>query len=140
MKAAEELKRLEDKIRTGALPPDEPLFVLRARDTAAEFAVRHWANSAKELGAPEAKWREAVSLADQMRDWPVKQVPGHRRYRVDLGYRDDNGVYRQIIDITVTRASISEAITATLAAYWDGSVYAAYSPVIRAEEASPQGD
>lgn len=48
---------------------DEPLFVLRAQDRAAPAAVRDWAARAFNLGAPEAKVREAMDLAVEMEQW-----------------------------------------------------------------------
>lgn len=78
MKAQEELQRLQQKLASGDLPPDEPLFVLRARDRFAAELVRRWGYRVGRHyeTVPEAKLDEAFALAQAMDDWPVKQVPG----------------------------------------------------------------
>lgn len=53
----------------GRARDDEPVFVLRARDSIAADLVRIWAFRAQTLGAPSAKVREAFDLADQMDKW-----------------------------------------------------------------------
>ena len=54
--------------------PDEPIFVLRAKDARAAMAVRHWATMAHGLHEPE-KLQEAEALAQQMDDWRKRNVP-----------------------------------------------------------------
>lgn len=76
MKAVEELERLREKIESGDMPEDEPVFVLRARDLLAAGAVTSWAVCAKQLKAPQERVDAALNLAEQMRKWPKKQVPG----------------------------------------------------------------
>lgn len=54
--------------------PDEPIFVLRAKDRLAPQAVRLWAQMA--YGAHEAeKVDEAMQLADRMEKWRAQNVP-----------------------------------------------------------------
>ena len=48
---------------------DEPLFVLRAKDRVAPAAVRDWAERARKVGAPEARWSEAMDCARRMEAW-----------------------------------------------------------------------
>ena len=76
MRAADEIKRLQEKLDSGDIHPDEPLFTLRARDAVAAGIVRQWANKALSAGASTAKVAGAKELANLMDVWPVKQVPG----------------------------------------------------------------
>jgi hypothetical protein len=76
MRAIDEVKRLIDKIASGDLPSDEPLFVLRARDCTAAEHVHRWADRAERQGTPPDKISEARTLAESMERWPVIQVPG----------------------------------------------------------------
>ena len=82
MKATEEIDRLLCKIQDGDMPPDEPVFVLRARDLLAAGAVTCWAQTARALDVPIERINEAMALAEKMRQWPVKQVPGRPETRV----------------------------------------------------------
>lgn len=96
MTAAEEAKRLAEKIASGELPPDEPLFVFRARDCYAARAVRYWLgmlrDARKEIDGDEAidtraidgKLVEGEEQADRMMAWPIKQVPGLPGSRVNV--------------------------------------------------------
>lgn len=55
---------------------DEPIFVLRAQDMCADFAVERWAEAASAtLGADHPKIKEAMALAEQMRAWPTRKMP-----------------------------------------------------------------
>lgn len=54
--------------------PDEPIFVLRAKDTVASQTVRHWATMAEGMHEPE-KLQEARKLADEMDAWYAKNFP-----------------------------------------------------------------
>lgn len=54
---------------------DEPIFVLRANDALAETTVRHWAAVAVVRGVDGQKIKEALDVADAMRDWPRKKLP-----------------------------------------------------------------
>ena len=76
MQAELEIARLVEKLESGDIPSEEPLFVLRGQDQTAAIAVRLWAMRAKELGTPRLKCLEALRLSDDMDQWPVKQVPG----------------------------------------------------------------
>jgi len=55
--------------------PDEPVFVLRARDIIAPEIVREWAYRAQCEGAPIEKCDDARRIADAMEQWQI----GHRR-------------------------------------------------------------
>lgn len=48
---------------------DEPVFVLRAQDAAAPYAVLAWASHAEDLGSPPEKVGEARRLARSMLAW-----------------------------------------------------------------------
>ncbi|QDU03110.1 hypothetical protein V6x_28220 [Gimesia chilikensis] len=91
MKASIELEWLQKKIESGDMSPDEPLFVLRARDIFASKVVREWVELANETcfsvaadaPVPFGKIREAENLANEMDAWPIKQTPGRPDTRVD---------------------------------------------------------
>jgi hypothetical protein len=53
--------------------PDEPIFVLRARDLLAPDTIRYWAMLAKASGVNTAKWQEAQVCAKQMEEWSGKR-------------------------------------------------------------------
>ena len=89
MRAAKEIKRLQEKIESGEMHPDEPVFTLRAQDRLASEVVRFWAIEAENAGCPELKLTDAVALAVQMDDWPVKQTPGLPDTRVDSSKKCD---------------------------------------------------
>lgn len=59
-----------------ALPPDEPVFVLRGRDGLAADIVQRWAVAADRAGSPKKKVESAYAVAHHMKKWPVKRVPG----------------------------------------------------------------
>lgn len=77
MNAQEEIQRLQQKLASGDLPPDEPLFVLRAQDRFAAELVRYWGMRVgrHHESPPREKVLEAYDIARAMDDWPVKQVP-----------------------------------------------------------------
>jgi hypothetical protein len=52
--------------------PDEPIFVLRAKDVLAPHVVLYWACEAMKQGTPLDKVAEAVGLVEEMRDWQAK--------------------------------------------------------------------
>jgi len=90
MKASEELKRMQAKIASGDMSPDEPLFVLRAQDYLSGDTVRFWAELARECFVPSAKVDEAEQHSLVMDAWPIKQVAGRPETRttaekIDLG-------------------------------------------------------
>jgi len=49
--------------------PDEPMFILLARDKDAPALVDHWANKREADGEDEAKVAEARLCAENMRQW-----------------------------------------------------------------------
>jgi hypothetical protein len=74
---AEELALMaEGKGCLGKAADDEPLFVLRAHDPAAAFAVRVWCQLARQaaLHEPE-KIDDATALADKMVEWRLRNAP-----------------------------------------------------------------
>lgn len=76
MRAAAEIANLQAKVASGTLDPDEPIFVLRARDVLAAGLVYQWATLAEEAECPQEKLDEARACAAQMDAWPVKRSPG----------------------------------------------------------------
>lgn len=53
--------------------PDEPMFVLLARDIGAPETIRWWAHREARVGAqPFEKIQEAYDLADAMIEWRKK--------------------------------------------------------------------
>ncbi len=52
--------------------PDEPIFVLRAKDVLAPSVVRDWAYKALLAGTPLAKVKEALECSMAMGDWAFK--------------------------------------------------------------------
>lgn len=48
---------------------DEPVFILRPRDSVAADTVRHWAELAQEAGAEEHLVDAAMEWADEMETW-----------------------------------------------------------------------
>jgi hypothetical protein len=71
------IKRDELKSPTSCLNkagPEEPVFVLRAKDALAAQTVRHWATMAHDEHEP-AKLQEALKLADEMDAWRRKNAP-----------------------------------------------------------------
>lgn len=53
----------------GRSQPDEPVFVLCARDRAASMIVREWAQLVDKMGGSEAKTFDARRIADDMERW-----------------------------------------------------------------------
>lgn len=61
----------------GRSAPDEPVFILVARDRTASKTVRFWAQAAKDAGCQnEEKIAEAMRLATQMDDWRERHGGG----------------------------------------------------------------
>lgn len=54
--------------------PDEPVFVLRAKDPFAAQAVRLWAAMAEGTHEPD-KVHEALKLAETMEEWREARMP-----------------------------------------------------------------
>lgn len=71
------LKRLELSEPMSCLNkahPDEPVFVLRAKDPMAPMTLRHWATMA--MGThEEAKRKSAMDLANEMEKYRAKNFP-----------------------------------------------------------------
>ena len=84
MKAQDEIERLQQKLNNGSLPPDEPLFVLRAQDMYADEFVLAWADRCERAGTPAKKIEEARLLAAQMDLWSPRRIPGQPGSIADL--------------------------------------------------------
>lgn len=52
--------------------PDEPMFVLLARDASAPALVRRWAEQRQFTEGEMAKVKEAMDCADAMEQWRVR--------------------------------------------------------------------
>ena len=85
MRAKEEIALLHAKMADGSLPEDEPLFVLRAKDCHAAEIVRAWVARCNYFNhrVPQEKLDEALSLAERMDAWPIKQIPGRPETKTD---------------------------------------------------------
>lgn len=70
--AREDYNRIQDPM--GLIPEDEPVFLLRAQDTAAADTIEFWATLNEERGGDPKASRLARLHADRMRLWP-KQKP-----------------------------------------------------------------
>ena len=70
--AREDYNRIQDP--AGLIPADEPVFLLRAQDKLACFAVAYYAEMCKQNQAPEVA-AKAQTHADRMAAWPKKKVP-----------------------------------------------------------------
>lgn len=67
---------LEGKGCLGKAAPNEPVFILRAQDLHADYAVECWADAAAVmLGRDHPKVQEALALAASMRNWPNRKLP-----------------------------------------------------------------
>lgn len=58
-----------------AAEPDEPMFVLLARDRFAPRLIEHWASLREEHGEDSAKIAEARACAQSMREWRTRNRP-----------------------------------------------------------------
>lgn len=83
MEAFKEINRLREKMLSGDLDPEEPIFTLRGRDALAPGVVEFWCALATGFGTPAHKLAEARALAEKMRSWPIKQYPGRDDTRTD---------------------------------------------------------
>ena len=57
--------------------PDEPVFVLRAKDVCAAQAIRYWCSLRVDFGknvSLDDQITEALGLAKQMDDWRARQA------------------------------------------------------------------
>jgi len=57
----------------GLIPEDEPVFLLRAQDVCAPFAVLEWAFQAERHGASGLMVESAKKHAALMRDWQTER-------------------------------------------------------------------
>lgn len=73
----EQLDELRTELANGDLgpgiPPEEPVFLLRAKDIAAPRVVAYWAEAAELAGADPKMVFMAQDHAVKMNDWQVKQ-------------------------------------------------------------------
>ncbi len=53
----------------GLIPEDEPVFLLRAQDVCAPFAVKEWAFQAERHGVDTRMVEAAKKQAEVMQDW-----------------------------------------------------------------------
>ena len=65
--AIEYLKQLNNQ--------NEPVFVLRGRDTLAESVILFWVREAIRCGVPTMKIHGATGIANACREWPNKKIP-----------------------------------------------------------------
>lgn len=70
--ARDDYNRIQDP--AGKIPDDEPVFLLRAQDQLACFAVKYYAEMCKHNQAPEIA-AKAMAHAERMAAWPVKKIP-----------------------------------------------------------------
>ena len=68
----DDYNRIQDP--AGKIPEDEPVFLFRAQDKLAEWAIRYYADMCEKNGAPEIA-AKARAHANLMRAWPTKKVP-----------------------------------------------------------------
>lgn len=59
----------------GAAHPDEPMFILLARDPLAPDLVDRWADQREQSRGPSAKVEEARACAKAMREWSKSGAP-----------------------------------------------------------------
>jgi len=81
MEAQKVVARLQEQLRDGSLPADEPVFVLQGRHILAAKVVRTWADELESLVGTNTQSRDARAVASQLAAWPIKRIPG----------RDDSG-------------------------------------------------
>ena len=65
--ARSDYDRIQDP--TGAIPEDEPVFLLRAKDLASVSAVLAWADAAEEVGASPDMVKRAREWTAEMTRW-----------------------------------------------------------------------
>jgi len=70
MTAKEGVKYLLEKV-----PQDEPIFILRGRDTLAPSIVLQWSLQAQEAGVGVKKVGGAIKVATEMMVWKEKRLP-----------------------------------------------------------------
>jgi len=57
------------------IPPEEPVFVLRAQDELAVKAIEFWAEELEKQDGRSGKVAGARMVADEFRGWPIKKKP-----------------------------------------------------------------
>lgn len=57
------------------IPPDEPVFVLRAQDALAAELVELWALRARAAGTHNDKVRSAFAISEDMKNWRIRKEP-----------------------------------------------------------------
>lgn len=65
--ARQDYDRIQDP--SGAIPDDEPVFLLRAQDVTAPEVLEHWAHLQFNRGGSEEMARMASNHARAMREW-----------------------------------------------------------------------
>lgn len=58
----------------GPIPPNEPVFLIRAQDVAGPHAIDAWVKTMRSLGAPPHIIDSALSTANAMRNWPLRKL------------------------------------------------------------------
>lgn len=58
-----------------SMPPDEPVFVLRAQDCLAPEMIEKWVIRARALNVNVDKMNDASSVAEEMLQWPTRKIP-----------------------------------------------------------------
>lgn len=58
-----------------SMPPDEPVFVLRAQDRLAADVVDTWCDHAEIAGVRSGKVAEGRDCGRDMRAWPTTKTP-----------------------------------------------------------------
>ena len=79
---------LEEELKSGVLSkvdPKEPIFVIRAQDQFGPATIRTWAGmvayaqptvpTKEERDAFDAKYAEAMKVAEAMTQWPNRKIP-----------------------------------------------------------------
>lgn len=74
MKAKDEIAMLREKLDSGLLDPEEPLFTLRAQDKLAPLVIRMWVEL-YDFTVGGAEGVEALELAEEMEAWPKRKLP-----------------------------------------------------------------
>lgn len=75
----------DDPDRKGAIPENEPVFLIRAQDKFGAALVRLWADINAAHGGDPDLIRMALAHADKMQKWPVKKTAD---FRTDLAPAD----------------------------------------------------
>jgi hypothetical protein len=70
-------ERITDQLppAKGGIPPEEPVFLLRAQDASAAQAVKYWIALNRANGADPDTLANARQVAEAMEAWPTKKTP-----------------------------------------------------------------